>query len=472
MEAFGQDYMMSLEELTFNSRPLITTLTTIAQENIQAAEVITRVIEEHIIKCAPASKLPALYLLDSICKNVGSPYTLLFGRNLYRTFADAYTLVNDDIRKKMHELFQTWKMPLPATGQSLFSNEPLRKIESFLNKAHSTIMQIQHQDRGRYSPSYGNSKPTPSQQQAHLHNPATPVTGVVSNGASGEAREYVDRSTPAVSIPVITPVRIPYTAPKPVPVVSNAFSTLLATKEGLLSEISTLIQLTNEKLAENPSDADGNKQLSALVQLHSILLPSQFPPAQLSTIKSKLDALSLDLQRYHNKRKADVQDLGQVPAKRPWVQDTGRQPWSASTSQSFYGQPLNPSNLTPELLASVVQSLSQPKPAQPPMFAMPRVPQAVPVPGDSSALFASLLSANLISAQPTGGSEVTGAFSKLMIAEVEVSNLFIQRPHPNLVGLLYDSLPLKCSTCGRRFADTPRERSFRDAHLDWHYRVN
>lgn len=36
----------------------------------------------HALQSAPAHKLPALYLLDSIVKNIGLPYTALFASGL------------------------------------------------------------------------------------------------------------------------------------------------------------------------------------------------------------------------------------------------------------------------------------------------------------------------------------------------------------------------------------------------------
>lgn len=50
LEDIRQEYATSLEELTFNSKPIISNLTIIAQENMQAAEVIARAIEDHIGK--------------------------------------------------------------------------------------------------------------------------------------------------------------------------------------------------------------------------------------------------------------------------------------------------------------------------------------------------------------------------------------------------------------------------------------
>ncbi|KAK9320952.1 hypothetical protein V1517DRAFT_327848 [Lipomyces orientalis] len=486
LEAIRQDYITSLDDLTFNSRPIITNLTIIAQENIQAAEVITRAIEEHISKCAPSSKLPALYLLDSICKNVGSPYTLLFGRNLYRTFTDAYTLVNDGIRRKMHELFQTWKQPSMTTGQSLFNQEPLRRIENYLMKAQSALMELQqheHRQRrpspGAYAQAFHQQSPTPPQQHV------TPASHAAGHTYGQTPPSY----TQTISISDAT-YRLHDSDYSPPPAGQPTITT-----GSLLAEISNLIQFTTEKLYDNPTDADLKTQLSALSQLHSILRTSSLPAEQLATIKSRIDVLSSELHR-NRKRKAEIESLAGPSTKRVWnspsvVNESATPVWTPPQSQPPVPQPpayvppslssVNITSIQPDLLASVVQVLAQPQFSAALGTPVPTAPAptAAPTITDPSAIFASLKAAGLLPMYSTSASgsndaqeKIRDIFSKLSSPDIEISNKFLQKSRPDLVALLYDSLPLQCSSCGRRFADTDFDRKNRDAHLDWHFRVN
>ncbi|KAG9618001.1 hypothetical protein KCU86_g13522, partial [Aureobasidium melanogenum] len=88
------DFQESLQDLQNNNRYEISNLTIIAKENTEHAQAIAMVLEKHIKTTAPGRKLPALYVLDSIVKNVGTPYTVYLGRNLFSTFMDSYTLVD------------------------------------------------------------------------------------------------------------------------------------------------------------------------------------------------------------------------------------------------------------------------------------------------------------------------------------------------------------------------------------------
>lgn len=97
----AEDYKDALEGLTSNARVEISNLTLIARENTESAHAIAEVLVDHIKQIHPPRKLPALYLLDSIVKNVGTPYTLFFGRKLYQTFMEAYASVDNATRRKI-----------------------------------------------------------------------------------------------------------------------------------------------------------------------------------------------------------------------------------------------------------------------------------------------------------------------------------------------------------------------------------
>lgn len=155
---------------------------------------------------APSRKLPALYLLDSIVKNVGTPYTLFFGRNLYRTFMDAYTLVDQPIRKKLEEMLHTWKQPVPGSPSSapVFPSEITRKIEAALIRARTAAVQLQQkqmkQQQDRMNLSRGQTqtpqppyRAPPQPSPVSLTYPQTPqsIYDYGRNGVDGYGRSTV-----------------------------------------------------------------------------------------------------------------------------------------------------------------------------------------------------------------------------------------------------------------------------------------
>lgn len=113
-EEVVEEYRSSLTDLTINSKPLISMLTMLAEDHSQYAQHIVQLIEQHLQKVKPSQKLPVLYLIDSIIKNLTEySYSRLFSKNVVSIFCDTFQKVDERTRGAMYKLRQTWQMYFP-----------------------------------------------------------------------------------------------------------------------------------------------------------------------------------------------------------------------------------------------------------------------------------------------------------------------------------------------------------------------
>ncbi|XP_064074562.1 pre-mRNA cleavage complex 2 protein Pcf11 isoform X1 [Vanessa tameamea] len=110
----AEEYASSLADLTVNSKPLINMLTILAEENIEHAGVIVETVEKHLEKVPPDIKLPVLYLVDSIIKNVGGAYTQKFSQIIVNIFTKTFKQVDEKVRSQMFKLRETWHEVFPS----------------------------------------------------------------------------------------------------------------------------------------------------------------------------------------------------------------------------------------------------------------------------------------------------------------------------------------------------------------------
>lgn len=116
-------------------------------------------------------------------KNVGTPYTLFLGRNLYQTFMNAYTLVDSQTRKKLDEMLKTWKEPVPGSldTRPVFPADVTRSIENALIKARTAALQQQQQTRGPQE-KFGRARATATPPGAWRNTPTPPQVAQHRNG--------------------------------------------------------------------------------------------------------------------------------------------------------------------------------------------------------------------------------------------------------------------------------------------------
>ena len=152
-------YADALKDLTINSKPMITSLTMLAQElgahDVTIACRIGELIERHIRTSSPKAKLCGFYLMDSIAKNVKGHYVGHFAKGLADLYISVYQIADSTTQKSMSHLFDTWRAVFPQSA--------LEPIERILPPRPQKIRLPPPPPPGNYNQAGGYPPPPPHQ---------------------------------------------------------------------------------------------------------------------------------------------------------------------------------------------------------------------------------------------------------------------------------------------------------------------
>lgn len=360
----------------------------------------------------PTVRLPALYVLDSISKNIGSPYVTLWGQRIAHIFLETYRLVDQPTKVRMEELLNTWRTAGQG-GQPLYGGEAQWEIERTL---------------------YGSRGP-PSAQPSHLQPPAGFGT---------------HRSSPRPS----TRSPMPHPSQAALPPGEQARRTKMA------EQIDRLLALGTQDQYRNPK-AFSPARMSALKQLKTVVQTATLSPQETDQIQNQLDTLAAEYQQ----SRTETSTPSSVPVGLP-----DQQTQNASLLPANIGSALeNLSKMGVFGANGTSSSTHSPHPAQTATTLTPA--QSNP----SEDLIKSLMAAGLLpsSSGPIKPAAQDDAYtSAILNLDIKLTSADLQKElSEEAVQLVcYKDLPLQCRQCANRYpAGAAGQRSL-DKHLDWHFK--
>ncbi|KAI0638119.1 hypothetical protein C8Q77DRAFT_1089437 [Trametes polyzona] len=408
---FRRDYASRLSNLTVNSRPIIQSLSIIAQEHTRFADVVVQSIEQHIRRVPAWMKLPAFYLLDAISKNVYDPYARHFGPIVANLFIETYEAVDPTTRSKMEEMLLTWRNGAP-NGRELFGVVPQLAIEQHIWGSGAS----HNASGGRAASSSSVSQAQvlselefvlAQKERSLLSNPYDKGTqhhvsilqqlrSLVQAGVSQEELRQIlsqlrSLAAPAAPAAQQPPPPPPVTSPSPYPA------------------------------APAYSPPPSMTAIPAPVSQPSYPQAPSYPAA---TEQPKLE--SIDFSRFLSSQTAPAASTSAVPP----VGDI------TNLFNALVKAGVVPSSSTPVGAGATAKSEEQATSAE-------------------------------------RERDSARAYRKIVLShKVKLTSADIIRQRPPIVDMLYNSLPTQCKQCGIRFTSDSRGRKQHEEHLDMHFRQN
>lgn len=137
-DEFIESYSVELNELVGTDKVTINKLTMLVEDNKSnavLANTIAKTIMERLRQCPVSCKLPTLYLIDSVIKNVPQPYNDMFAPHLRELFAHAWSVADPSVKKSMKRLLATWE---PIIDRSDYN-----QLEQLVDQSSSVLNDFQ-----------------------------------------------------------------------------------------------------------------------------------------------------------------------------------------------------------------------------------------------------------------------------------------------------------------------------------------
>ncbi|CAO1617959.1 unnamed protein product [Parajaminaea phylloscopi] len=420
---FAAMYNAHLATLTFNSKPIITNLTVMAHENVQQmANVIARCIDEHITQVQPTHRLPSLYLLDSISKNIGPPYTSLWAQRIAHLFLESYRIVDQPTKMRMEELLNTWRSGA-RDGTPLFGGDAQWEIERNLYGSQGVPPQIAGPPPQAPAAMSAHQLMAP-QSQPHYsgsHSPM-PEHGHQPHDERWRAVEQIDR---LLASQTLSPTRV--AALKQLRTVLQTTTLAPQEMEQIQNQLTSLSQQARER--------------SSTPTLTAPAVSATPPPAAIPQLPAGLsDAL------------ASLSKLGGINglASAATGQMSGHTQPSAPTGSTEANS--TPSSSSSDLIKSLMAAGLLP--ATSGTAASSTSSGSSPIFQQDSAYSSAVLSLELQFTSMDLHKDLSSTALELLVPRSSSR-------YP---------LPLRCRQCANRYPEGPSGQKSLDTHIDWHFR--
>ncbi|WVQ72591.1 hypothetical protein IAR50_002149 [Cryptococcus sp. DSM 104548] len=419
-DIFRRQYADRLRALTFNSRPIIQDLSMLAlaardRNDWEGMQIVIEEIEMAVLRAPPTQKLPLLYLLDSVSKNVGPPYTThLLPPIIPRLYIRTYREVDGVTKAKMEEMIGLWRSGGP-NGSDLYGAGVREQVE-----------------RELFGPAgYPNSSAGPSRHQ---------VLALLNATLDGKRRELATR-------PGDGQVLVQMNALQGIGELLNTSNISPQELSAIMAQLKSMAAVPRPPVA-TPLPVPSTPAWGAVPSAPPV------PPASLPPFPPKLPSTG----------------NGWPPPVRPPFAPTLPTPSTVVSTPPapFLNTPI------PHTAGSTTPSLPPATLATPVVAPIAPIPS---LPVDVAKILQTLNKSGLGSQPrtpevPLSSTPVPPAKSSLEVYEesilamdVKISSLNLNVPHR----LSFDHLPHQCSQCGERF---PSDNAAAKAHMDWHFRRN